>query len=169
MRSAVPRNKHWAAPTRPPRRALLPSVTAPSPAPVPRAYRVAQVGAALVVLGGTGDLLVPRLLPAHERYLGVAPGAAPAATSALVLLVLHALGVALAAVGLAALALLAAWRRTGDRGALWAAAGAVALAEGYNAWGIARVGSVLFVGPLLCAALVLGGAARIARDAGARG
>lgn len=135
----------------------------------PRAYRVAQCGAALVVLGGTGDLLLPRLLPAHERYLGVAPGAAPAATSALVLLVLHALGVALAAVGLAALALLAAWRRTGDRRALWAAAGAVALAEGYNAWGIARVGSLLFVGPLLGAALVLGGAARLARGPRARG
>jgi hypothetical protein len=127
-------------------------------------YRIAQLGAAGAALGGTFDLLVPRLLPAHEAFLGVAPGGAPAATTALVLLLLHTLGAALVAVGLAALALLAAWRRTGLRPLAWAAAGLVVLAEGSNALAIARVGSPLFAGPLAFAALVAGGVA-LARPA----
>ena len=127
-------------------------------------YRLAQLGAAGVALGGAFDALVPRLLPAHEAFLGVAPGRAPRATVALVLLLLHTLGIALIAVGVGALALLSAWRRTGDRRLAGAAAGMVLLAEGPNAWAIARVGSRLFLGPTVLALLVVGGvaAARLA-------
>jgi hypothetical protein len=130
-----------------------------SPRATPIGYRLAQLGAAGAALGGTFDLLVSRPLPAHEAFLGVAPGGTPAATAALVVLLLHTLGAALVAVGLAALALLAAWRRTGLRPLAWAAAGIVVLAEGSNALAIARVGSPLFAGPLAFAALVAGGVA----------
>ena len=117
-------------------------------------YRVAQLGAAGAALGGAFDVFLPRLLPHHEAFLGIAPGQAPPATTALVLLLLHTLGVALIAVGLSALALLAAWRRSGSGWAALVAASAVLLAEGTNAWAIHRVGSPFFVGPLACAMLV---------------
>ena len=120
-------------------------------------YRLAQLGALVTALGGAFDALVPKLLPHHEAYLGVAPGSATAATSALVLLLLHTLGIALAAVGIGALALLAAWRRGGARSSAIAAAGMVLLAEGMNAWAIGRVGSPLLIGPLVCVVLVAGG------------
>lgn len=117
-------------------------------------YRLAQLGACGAALGGLVDSFVPRLLPHHESYLGVAPAEAPAATSALVLLLLHTLGAALVAMGIGALALLADWRRSGTRVSALTAAAIVALAEAMNAWAIWRVGSVLFVGPLACALLV---------------
>ena len=124
-------------------------------------YRVAQLGAVATALGGSFDALVPKLLRHHEEYLGVAPEAARAATSSLVLLLLHTLGMALVAVGVGALALLAEWRRSGARSSAIAAAGMVTLAEGMNAWTISRVGSPLFVGPLVCMALVVGGVAML--------
>src|SRR5690348_8776001 len=120
-------------------------------------YRVAQLGALATALGGSFDALVPKLLRHHEVYLGVAPDGATPATSSLVLLLLHTLGVALVAIGVGALALLADWRRSGSRASAVAAVGMVALAEGMNAWAISRVGSPLFVGPLVCIALVVVG------------
>ncbi len=129
-------------------------------------YRVAQLGAAGAALGGAFDVFVPRLLPHHEAFLGIAPGQASPATTALVLLLLHTLGVALIAVGLGALALLAAWRRTGLGWAALMAAGAVLFAEGANAWAIRRVGSPLFVGPLTCAMFVVVGVTIALRGGG---
>jgi hypothetical protein len=123
------------------------------------AYRLAQLGASLAALGGAFDALVPKLLPHHEAYLGVSAGGAPAATSSLLLLLLHTLGVSLVAVGVGALALLADWRRSGARSSALTAAGMVVLAEGMNAWAIRRVGSPLFIGPLVCMVLVAGGVA----------
>ena len=70
---------------------------------------------------------------------------------------------ALLAVGIGALALLAAWRRTGARSSAIVAAVIVVLAEGTNAWAIRRVGSLLFLGPLACARLVAGGVALATR------
>lgn len=122
-------------------------------------YRLAQLGACGAAIGGAVDTLVPALLPHHEAYLGVAHGSASPATSSLVLLLLHTLGVALVAVGIGALALLGDWRRGGSRASALSAAGIVTLAEGMNAWAIGRVGSALFVGPLVCVMLVLVGVA----------
>ena len=122
-------------------------------------YRIAQLGAVGTALGGVFDSLVRTLLPHHEAYLGVAPGGATPATASLVLLLLHTLGVALIAVGVGALALLANWRRDGARSSAITAAAIVLLAEGMNAWAIRRVGSPLYVGPLACALLVVGGVA----------
>lgn len=133
-------------------------------------YRVAQLGALATALGGAFDALVPKLLRHHEVYLGVAPEGATAATSSLVLLLLHTLGVALVAVGIGALALLADWQRSGARASAIAAAGMVVLAEGMNAWAISRVGSPLFIGPVVCMALIVGGVAMAlsARSSGTR-
>ena len=107
---------------------------------------------------------MPTLLRHHEVYLGVPPDGAAPATSSLVLLLLHTLGVALVAVGIGALALLADWRRSGARARALAAAGMVVLAEGMNAWAIRRVGSPLFLGPLVCLVLVAGGVAVVLLD-----
>ncbi|MEO6524996.1 MAG: hypothetical protein ABIP93_00060 [Gemmatimonadaceae bacterium] len=122
-------------------------------------YRLAQVGAAAAALGGLVDALVPRLLPHHEAFLGVAAGAAPPATVTLVLLLLHTLGIALLAMGLGALALLAAWRAGAARWAALSSVLVVVLAEGMNAWAIGKVGSPIFIGPLVCVILVVVGVA----------
>jgi hypothetical protein len=127
-------------------------------------YRLAQLGAAAAALGGLVDALVPRLLPHHEEFMGIAAGQAPPATAALVLLLLHALGVALLATGLGALALLAAWRAGGSRMTALSAAVIVVLAEGMNAWAIGRVGSPLFIGPLVCVILLIVGVASELRN-----
>jgi hypothetical protein len=130
-------------------------------------YRLAQLGAAAAALGGLVDALVPRLLPHHETFLGVAAGQAPAATSALLLLLLHTLGVALLATGLGSLALLAAWRGGASRWAAMSAALVVVLAEGMNAWAIAQVGSPIFIGPIICVILlVIGVASELRGDDG---
>ena len=127
-------------------------------------YRLAQLGAAAAALGGLVDALVPKLLPHHETFMGVAAGQAPPATAALILLLLHTLGIALLATGLGALALLSAWRGGASR---WSALGAaiiVVLAEGMNAWAIGQVGSRLFIGPIVCVILLIVGVASELRD-----
>jgi hypothetical protein len=127
-------------------------------------YRLAQLGAAAAALGGLVDTLVPRLLPHHEAFMGVAAGQAPEATATLVLLLLHTLGVALLATGLGALALLAAWRGGGSRMTAISAAIVVVMAEGVNAWAIRQVGSPLFLGPLVCVILLIVGVASELRN-----
>jgi hypothetical protein len=117
--------------------------------PWPRLRQLLAGGAAL---GGAFDAVSVRaLLPHHERALGVLPGAAPPATAALVLLVLHVLGVVLMAVGLAAWLLATAWERTGDRRWRWGAAIVLLLAELPNAGAIARLGSAFAIGPAVIA------------------
>jgi hypothetical protein len=132
-------------------------------------YRLAQLGAAGAALGGLVDAFVPRLLPHHELFLGVAPSHATPATATLVLLLLHTLGVALVAMGVGALALLAAWRQSGIRWTALTAAVVVLLAEGMNAWAIRQVGSPLFIGPLVCVMLVVVGVALALRADAKRG
>ena len=127
-------------------------------------YRLAQLGAGAAALGGLVDALVPRLLPHHEAFMGVAPGQASPATAMLVLLLLHALGISLLAVGVGALALLATWQRTGFRLAAISAAAIVVLAEVMNAWAIHQVGSLLYLGPLACVVLVVVGVAMSVQD-----
>ena len=122
-------------------------------------YHIALAGALLASAGGVFDALVPGLLPHHERFLGVAPGAAPAETARLVLLLLHALGAALAALGAACVALLVAWNRGVQAWMGWAAVAALAVGEGVNAAAIARVGSLLYLGPVVCVLAVFAGVA----------
>src|SRR5579863_9301961 len=75
---------------------------------------LAQLGAVLIALGGLGDQAVQKLMPSHEVFLGVAPGAAPHAVEQLFLAVLHALGTSLMAVGLGAFVLVRVMARLGQ-------------------------------------------------------
>jgi len=70
---------------------------------------------------------------------------------------LHVLGVALCGVGVAGLALLAVWRRTGERLAAIGAAATVGIVSSANAVGIYTVGAMIFIGPALCALFVVFG------------
>ncbi len=128
-----------------------------TPRPVGAGFRLAQLGALGVALGGVFDLFVPRLLSHHYAFMGVLAGEVPEQTTALVLLMLHVLGVALAGVGVAGLALLAVWRRTGERVAAIAAAATVGIVSAANAYGIYTVGAMIFIGPALCALFVVFG------------
>ena len=114
---------------------------------------LARFAALGMILGGLFDLTIRSLLPHHEAFLGVDPGTAPAATAALVLLILNTLGVALAAVGALAFTLFEVWRRQGLAWAGWVAALGITVASGLNALAISRVGSLFFLGPALFALL----------------
>jgi hypothetical protein len=107
--------------------------------------------------GGIGDQFVGRYLPAHEAFLGVRRGDLPAASEALFLAVLHALGGALVASGLACGVLLYLMRSTGRRWVGAAVATVAVLADGGNALQMWRVHSPFFVAPLTFVLLVLGG------------
>jgi hypothetical protein len=127
----------------------------------------AQCGAVLIGLGGLGDQAVQKLMPAHEAFLGVAPGTAPAAVEQLFLAVLHALGFSLIAVGLGAFVLLRMMGRTGQRLLGWIAVIMAVLGDGTNAYEIHRTGSVVFIGPLAAVALLVGGVMAYALGGGA--
>lgn len=119
--------------------------------------RVAQLGGALMIAGGAVDLGVRELLPHHRALLSAATGAAADEAASLVLALLHALGGALVAAGIAVLILLHYGWKNRDR-LLFAAAGLVAVvAEGPNAWGILSTGSLLFLAPVSFVLLVVTG------------
>jgi hypothetical protein len=130
---------------------------APPKRRTPASIRVAQLGGALMMLGGAGDIAVRTVLPNHRELLAAA-ATVPATAEHLVLALLHALGGALVACGLAVILLLReAHRSERTELALWAALVAL-LAEGMNAMGMYRTGSPLFPFPLTFLLLVVGGA-----------
>jgi hypothetical protein len=109
---------------------------------------LAQLGAVLIALGGLGDQAVQKLMPSHEAFLGIAPGAAPRAFEQLFLAAVHALGCSLMAVGLGAFVLLRVMAATGRR---WLGAVVVVmvlLSDGVNAFQMERTGSPAFLAPL---------------------
>lgn len=118
---------------------------------------MAQLGGALMMLGGVGDLVVRRLLPSHASFLGLAPNEIPVRTEALALALLHALGAALIAAGLSVLVLLSQARTSGRRSPAVAAVAVALLSEGMNGYQIHRTGSPIFVVPLGFLLLVLVG------------
>jgi hypothetical protein len=120
---------------------------------------LAQLGAVLIALGGLGDQAVQKLMPSHEAFLGVAPGAAPRAVEQLFLAVLHALGTSLMAVGLGAFALVRVMARTGQRWLGAVVATMVLLSDGVNAYQIHRTGSAVFIAPLSSVVLTIIGVA----------
>lgn len=119
---------------------------------------LARVGSALMALGGLADLTIRELLPNHREWLGFATTAVPEATETLVLALLHALGAALAAGGVAAFALLGVAHREGRTVPAVLAVFVVALGEGMNSVGMYRTGSPYFVVPLASLLLVVTGA-----------
>jgi hypothetical protein len=120
---------------------------------------LARLGGAGMVLGGVADISIRSLLPGHRDFLGLAPGDAAPATESLVLALLHALGAALVASGVAVLVLLHLAHATGRRLPALAAAAVAILAEGTNTMGLRLVGSPLFYAPLTFLLLVAAGVA----------
>jgi hypothetical protein len=96
-------------------------------------------------------------LPSHEAFLGVRRGELPAVSEALFLAVLHALGMSLAASGVACSVLLYLMRSTGRRWLGAVVAAIAVLSDGGNALQMARVRSPVFFAPLAFVLLVLGG------------
>jgi hypothetical protein len=111
-------------------------------------HGLALLGGVLMMLGGIADLSIRNLLPSHLAFLGMTSADVPAATETMLLALLHALGSALVASGLAVLVLLRQAWITGHRLPALAAVAVAVLAEGTNAFGLYLVGSALFVAPL---------------------
>jgi uncharacterized membrane protein YidH (DUF202 family) len=101
------------------------------------------VVATAIALGGVGDLTVRAPFEVHQRFLGTAD--VHAATSSLILHLVHALGGGLVGIGIASFALVHFAVRRGERWALWTMLAAVVAAEGANAVGVYAVGSFWYV------------------------
>jgi hypothetical protein len=119
--------------------------------------KLAQIGSAFVALGGLGDQTVQKLMPSHEAFLGVAPGAAPPAVEQLFLALLHALGFSLVAVGLGAFVLIRVMAKTDQRSLGAIVVAMVILGDGVNAYEIHRTGSPVFLAPLFFVTLTVAG------------
>ena len=113
------------------------------------------LGASLMIAGGAGDLLLRTPPSAWDAVIGASAAALPSGAVRLLLTLLHSLGSALVAAGVAVLALVYGPLRRGER---WAAAVIVVvtlLSDGVNAWGMASLGLEYFWGPLAFAGIVL--------------
>ncbi|HVV52761.1 MAG TPA: hypothetical protein VHO06_24080 [Polyangia bacterium] len=104
---------------------------------------VLYAAATAIALGGAGDLTIRALFDVHKRFLGAAD--VPAATTSLILHLLHALGGGLIGIGVASFALVHFAVRRGERWALWTMLAAVVASEGANAAGMYAVGSFWYV------------------------
>jgi hypothetical protein len=118
---------------------------------------VMRLGAVAMILGGIADQLVRELPPAHLALLGAADSHASAPGATLVLALLHTLGYALIAAGMATLALLRQRALRGDPKVAVQAAAVAVLAEGANALHMHQLGLGLYVIPLAITAVVLTG------------
>ena len=115
-------------------------------------------GAGLVVLGGVGDLLLTSPPDLWSGPLGQPVDSLPPAVARLVMCLLHALGSALIASGIAALFLINGPLRRGERWTGFAIALVVVLADGVNALQIYLFGGFhywVFWAPLAFVGLVL--------------
>ena len=113
------------------------------------------LGAVLMIGGGVGDLLFWEPPAAWDAVVGVPVASLPPGAARLLLTLLHTLGGALAACGLAVLALIYGPLRRGERWAGPAVAVVALLSDGLNAWGMGSLGLSYFWGPLAFALLVL--------------
>jgi|1186.fasta_scaffold863104_1 hypothetical protein len=114
-------------------------------------------GAGMMVLGGFGDLLIRTPPDAWSSLVGQPVGTLSPGIARLLMALLHALGSALMASGIAVLFVINGPFR---RGAKWAGLtiGLLAiLSDGMNAFQIFRFGASYFWVPLTFAALVLAG------------
>jgi hypothetical protein len=113
------------------------------------------LGAVLMIGGGVGDLLLREPPAAWDAVVGAPIASLPPGAARLLLTLLHTLGGALAACGLAVLALIYGPLRRGERWAGPAVAVVALLSDGLNAWGMGSLGLSYFWGPLAFALLVL--------------
>lgn len=113
------------------------------------------LGAVMMIGGGVGDLLLQEPPAAWDGVVGTPVASLPPGAARLLLTLLHTLGGALAACGLAVLAVVYGPLRRGERWAGPVVAVVVLLSDGMNAWGMGRLGLSYFWGPLAFALLVL--------------
>ncbi len=100
------------------------------------------LASALIALGGLGDQFIVEFLDVHHAYLGRPdPGPLLERAEGLLLLMLHVLGGGLMASGVACLAMTHFALRQGHGWALPAIGITALLGEGFNAYGMYRVGS----------------------------
>ncbi|MGE0327474.1 MAG: hypothetical protein AB7K71_41780 [Polyangiaceae bacterium] len=119
--------------------------------------RLIQLSAALHVLGGVNDLLMQRLQPFHEAFLGYSSGAVPSASAGLVLALLHALGAALIGGGVTMWWLAGLMRREARRDVLWLVAVLSLCLEGSVGARMLQLGLVFGYIPLgICLMALLG-------------
>ena len=112
-------------------------------------------GAAFMVLGGVGDLLIGSPPDVWSHLLGQPVVSLPPLVARLFMSLLHALGSALVASGVAALFLINGPLRRGERWAGVVIALVVVLSDGVNAFQIYRFGASYFWAPLTFVGLVL--------------
>ena len=113
------------------------------------------LGAVMMIGGGVGDLLIREPPAAWEGVVGAPIASLPPGAARLLLTLLHTLGGALSACGLAVLAVVYGPLRRGERWAGPVVAVVVLLSDGLNAWGMARLGLSYFWGPLAFALVIL--------------
>src|SRR6185503_17029418 len=95
--------------------------------------KILNCAAALVMLGGCFDMLIPAVPANLLAYLEVAKADVPPRLSLLVLGLLRALGGCLLAVGITALLIINGPLKRGERWASWAVLILIGLSEGINA------------------------------------
>jgi len=130
----------------------------PEPASVIRrrfATVLLNFGAGLMVLGGVGDLLVASPPDLWSQPLGQPVGSLPPAVARLLMCLLHALGSALIASGIAALFLINGPLRRAEWWSGIAIALVVLLSDGVNALQIYLFGAFYFWVPLTFVGLIL--------------
>jgi hypothetical protein len=129
--------------------------------------RILNCAAALVLLGGCFDMLLPRVPSNLVGYLGVAPADVSPQLSLLLLGLLRALGGCLAAIGITALLIINGPLKRGEKWASWALLILIGLSESINASQMWRFGSPYYF-PLIFVALTALGLVLLPRGAEAK-
>jgi hypothetical protein len=123
--------------------------------------------AALVMLGGWFDMLLPEVPTQWLDYLGMARDDVSPRLSALLLGLLRALGGCLVAVSITAVLIINGPLKRGEQWASWALVILIGVAEGINASQMWRFGSPYYV-PLAVVAATIAGVAALPRRERAR-
>jgi hypothetical protein len=116
--------------------------------------RILNCAAALVILGGCFDMLIPSVPSNLRDYLGVSEANLSPQLSSLLLGLLRALGGCLLAIGITAVLIINGPLRRGERWASWTLLLLVGVSEGINASQMWRFGSPYYA-PLGFVALTI--------------
>ena len=118
--------------------------------------KILNCAAALVMLGGCFDMLIPTVPSNLVGYLKIANADVSSQLSLLLLGLLRALGGCLLAIGITALLIINGPLKRGERWASWALLILIGLSEGINASQMWRFGSPYYF-PLAFVALTVAG------------
>ena len=129
--------------------------------------KILNCAAALVILGGCFDMLIPTVPSNLVGYLGVSNADVSPQLSLLLLGLLRALGGCLLAIGITALLIINGPLKRGERWASWALLIVIGLSEGINASQMRRFGSPYYF-PLIFVALTVVGVMLLPRQSEAK-